>query len=121
MPWRPLGRDADRAEPRPLSASLGRLAASLGAPAPSILSAVFARWEAIVGPDVAAHARPLTLRDGVLVIVVDQPAWATELNHLKADLLRRIGEAAGAAEVTEVRVRVAGPPSRRIARDRLDR
>lgn len=89
--------------------SLARLAASLGAPAPRVLSAVFARWEAIVGPDIAAHARPLTLRDGVLVIGVEQPAWATQLNYLKADLLRRIGEATGSSEVTEVRVRVSGP------------
>jgi predicted nucleic acid-binding Zn ribbon protein len=121
VPWRPFPRDIDRVEPRPLSASLDRLAASLGAPAPGVLTAVFARWEGIVGPHVAGHARPLTLRDGVLVIGVDQPAWATELTHLKADLLRRIGEATGSPEVTEVRVRVSGPTPRRSGRGRPER
>jgi len=117
VPWRPLSRDVERREPRPLSASLGRLAASLGAPAPPVLSAVFVGWERVVGPDVAAHARPVTLRDGVLVVDVDQPAWATQLNYLKADLLRQIDEATGSSEVTEVRVRVSLPRPRRAAHD----
>jgi predicted nucleic acid-binding Zn ribbon protein len=82
---------------------------------------VFAHWEGVVGPNVAAHAHPLTLRDGVLIVGVDQPAWATELNHLKADLLRRIGEVTGSAEVTEVRVRVSGPRSGQSVRNRPDR
>ena len=67
---------------------------------------MFAHWEAIVGADVATHAHPVTLRDGTLVIGVEQPAWATQLNYLRADLLRRVAESTGSGEVTDVRVRV---------------
>jgi predicted nucleic acid-binding Zn ribbon protein len=116
MPWRPLSRDPVEREPRAVAASLGRLAASLGAPAPGVLSTVFARWEGIVGADIAAHARPLTLRDGVLTIGVDQPAWATQLTYLKADLLARIAAATRSDEVTEVRVKVTAPAGSRPAR-----
>jgi predicted nucleic acid-binding Zn ribbon protein len=95
---------------------LGRLAASLGAPRPTVLGAVFSRWEQVVGPDVAAHARPLSLRDGVLVIGVDHPAWATQLSYLRGDLARRVEEAAGAGEVVDIQVRVTGPGGSRGAR-----
>jgi predicted nucleic acid-binding Zn ribbon protein len=60
-----------------------------------VLSAVFTGWEDLVGPDVAAHATPRSLRDGVLTVVVDHPAWATSLRMLSADLLRRVAGQAG--------------------------
>ena len=99
-----------------MAASLGRLAASLGAPRPQVLGAVFSRWEQVVGPDVATHARPVSLRNGLLVVAVDSPAWATQLGYLRGDLLQRLEEAAGAGEVHEVEVRVAGPSRARRSR-----
>jgi predicted nucleic acid-binding Zn ribbon protein len=92
------------------------VAAHLGVPAPDVLGAVFAHWEQVVGPSVAAHSKPVTLRDGVLVVAVDQPAWATQLRYLQADLLRRLGEAAGPGEISEVEVRVQGPGRERHTR-----
>ena len=59
------------------------------------LAGVFGRWEEIAGPALAAHARPLRLTGGVLVLVVDHPAWATQVRTLAASLLQRIGELSG--------------------------
>jgi predicted nucleic acid-binding Zn ribbon protein len=67
---------------------------------------VFARWEELVGPELADHAQPESLRSGVLTIVVDDPAWAAQLRFLAADIVSRVGAAAGASEVVEVRVKV---------------
>ncbi|HZU74061.1 MAG TPA: DUF721 domain-containing protein [Acidimicrobiales bacterium] len=103
--WRPFS-DGDGG-PRRLRDGLERLTRSLGGPASKVLEVVFGHWEEAVGPVVAAHARPLNLSDAVLVVAVDQPAWATQLKLLESDILRRLGEAAGApvAERLEVRVR----------------
>ena len=116
MPWRPLPVDRAAQDPRPVAASLGRLAASLGAPPPKVLGAVFSHWERVVGPDVAAHAQPVSLRDGVLVIAADHPAWASQLTYLQDDLLRQVQAAAGSEDVIEVQVRVANPGRSRRAR-----
>jgi hypothetical protein len=97
--------------------SLERIATSIGAPRPGLLTTVFAGWVGLVGPDIAAHAAPRSLRGGVLTVVVDHPAWATGLRLLSADLLRRIAAdpgSAGAGEITELVVQVALP-----AHDRL--
>jgi hypothetical protein len=109
--WRPLASTPVEREPRRVADSLERIAASLGAPRPSLLGAVFTRWEQLVGPDVAAHATPRSLRDGVLIVMVDHPAWATSLRLLSADLLARIA-AHGGGEVTEVVVQVDAGPGR---------
>lgn len=113
MTWKPLPAPRSESEPRPVLASLGRVADRLGLGSPVALGAVFSRWEEIVGPDVAAHARPRTLRDGVLTIVVDQPTWAASLRLLAGDLVSRVAQESG-EPVTQLVVRVSGerPPRR---------
>lgn len=69
------------------------------APAPSAgaLGAVFSRWDEIAGPRLARHVRPLRLAGGVLVVAVDQPAWATQVRSLSTQLLQRVAEVSGEA------------------------
>jgi predicted nucleic acid-binding Zn ribbon protein len=107
-PWRPLPGGPDDRDPRPVADSLGRLAQRLGAPSPQVLTTVFAQWDEIVGPTVAAHAWPLALSDGVLRIGVDQPGWATELRFLGAELLQKLAAAVGEATIQRVDVKVVG-------------
>jgi predicted nucleic acid-binding Zn ribbon protein len=106
--WKPLGVSPSEQEPRRASEALDRVTRRLGVANPSTLSAVFSRWEQVVGPDVAAHATPRSLRAGVLVIVVDEPAWATQLRYLSSDLKARVDEAAGPGEVVEIQIRLSG-------------
>ena len=105
-PWKPLPTgDSPGREPRPLTESLDRLTASLGVPSAAALGAVFAKWEEIVGEGVAAHVQPRALREGVLVVEVDQPGWVTQLRFLEADVLRRLAEVTGAT-ATRLEVRL---------------
>ena len=87
--WRPAPRTAEEREPLPVATSLDRVSRALGAAPARVLGAVFSHWEQLVGPEIAAHARPTSLRGGVLVVVVDQPAWAAQLRFMATDLLTR--------------------------------
>jgi predicted nucleic acid-binding Zn ribbon protein len=71
---------------------------------------LFARWPAIVGEDVAAHVEPTSLRDGILRVRADSPAWGTEIGYLADEIAGRINSALGSRVVTELRVS-AGPRS----------
>ena len=103
--WRPLP-NAGGGDPRPIGESLDRYANRAGSTR-SVLQVVFGRWADVVGPDVAAHARPVSLKEGALVVVADDPTWASQLRWLGADLLARLAEAAGepVADRLDVRVR----------------
>jgi predicted nucleic acid-binding Zn ribbon protein len=103
-PWKPLPGDVP--EPRPVRDSLPGLARALGAPAPSLLNAVFAEWEEIVGPTIAANAWPLRIHDGVLRIGVDQPAWAAQLTFLGPELVRKVAAATGQTGIDRVEIKV---------------
>jgi predicted nucleic acid-binding Zn ribbon protein len=117
--WRPLRPDAGERQPRRVGESLDRITRTLGTPRAQVLATVFSSWEELVGPDIAAHTQPRSLRDGVLVIAADQPAWVTQLRFLAADLLARIQAATDGADVREIRLTVATPePSRRGRRVR---
>lgn len=76
------------------------------APSAAVWGTVFSRWEELVGPSIARHARPLRLEAGVLVVAVDQPPWATQMRALAPGILARVAEHGGEAlERLEVVVR----------------
>ena len=103
--WRP-SKPPDEG-PTPIGRSLDRVTTSLGMARSDDLRGVFGGWRELVGEQVAAHARPRSLRDGVLVVVVDDPAWATQLRWLEQDLLTRLAKVVGDGVVTRLEVRVA--------------
>jgi predicted nucleic acid-binding Zn ribbon protein len=105
-------------DPRPVSASLDQVTQALGAPRAQVLASLFSRWEQLVGREIAAHARPRSLRAGVLSISVDQPAWATQLRFLAGDLLARLQAETDAAEITEIRIGVEAQSGQRTGRRR---
>ena len=75
-------------------------------PSVSAIGGVFGMWEEAVGAQVAAHVQPVKLTGGVLVVEVDDPAWATQLKFLEQSLRQRLAEVAGAS-IDTIEVRVA--------------
>ena len=109
--WQPSGTPPGERPPRKISELLDRTARRLGAPSSRVTSVVFAGWEDLVGPDIAGHARPVSLHGGVLALAVDHAVWATQLRFMTGELLARIRESTpsgGSPEVTEIHIRVVG-------------
>jgi predicted nucleic acid-binding Zn ribbon protein len=109
--WRDLPGHPGEQPPRPVGDSLAGLAERLGAPPPALLTAVFAEWEHLVGPAIAAHATPLSVSRRVLVIGADHPGWATQLRYFSAELLARLAAVAGPGQIERVDIRTV-PPAR---------
>jgi predicted nucleic acid-binding Zn ribbon protein len=97
--------NADRG-PQRLGRALDRLMGTLRAPSVDVLDTVFNRWAEIVGEDVAAHSRPLSIDGETLVIVASDPTWASELRWLENEVLSRLTEVSGSDRVSKVNVRV---------------
>ena len=89
--------------------ALVKLSHRLGLPDPSKAGAVWGRWEELVGAEIAGHARPSSLREGVLRVRADSPAWAHELGYLREEIQARVNAGLDHPVVTEVRV-YTGPP-----------
>jgi hypothetical protein len=106
VPARPLPGDAPA--PRQLGESLDAVMRGLGAPEASGVHLVFDRWSEVVGDALAARTRPLRMDGGRLVLAVDEPAIATHVRFLQAELLARLEALLGPGRVTALDLRV-GP------------
>ncbi len=106
MPVRPVPDDG--AGPRPIGESLDRVMRGLGAPEASGVHQVFDRWAEVVGDSLAARTQPLRIEGQRLVLAVDEPAMATHVRFLQAQLLARLEDLLGPGRVTALDLRV-GP------------
>ncbi len=92
-----------RRAPRPLAHALRGLSREL-APA-TTLARVQEAWPAAAGATVAAAARPVTEREGVLTLACESSVWASELDLMSAELIPRINAALGREAITALRCR----------------
>jgi predicted nucleic acid-binding Zn ribbon protein len=88
--------------------SLERLRRTLGLARSDTFAQVEESWTQLVGQRLAPHAQPRSLRDGVLVVVVQDPAVAEHFRWSANDLMQAVNAVCGGAEVSSVEVRV-GP------------
>ena len=93
-------------EPVRLTDALAAVGSELGLPPGNAHGELDARWNEVVGDDVAAHARLVSVRDGVLTVAVDDPIWATQLRYLETAVVERATAVVGAGVVSAMRVRV---------------
>ena len=98
-------RRVRRDDPQQLSSAIGGLLNDEGWNLAAATGSVFGRWAQIVGPDLAGHTRPDSLRDGELTVQADSTAWATQLRLLAAQLVRRLNAELGPGTVQRVKVR----------------
>ena len=100
--WSAAGPDGR--DPASIGASVGDLVRDKEWERPLRAAGILARWDAIVGDDIAAHCRPERLEAGVLTCVAESTSWATQLRLLAPRLLERIGSDLGPGVVTQLRV-----------------
>jgi predicted nucleic acid-binding Zn ribbon protein len=104
------GPAADARDPAPLGASLDDLVREQHWEATVRSAGLSARWDQIVGAEIAAHCRPVRLSDGELTCVAESTAWATQIRLLNRAMLERIAAALGPGVVRSLRVQGPSAP-----------
>lgn len=104
-------------DPIPISTSLDGVVRSLRGPSRRAVSGLFGRWDEAVGDQVSDHVRPVKLDEGVLVVQVDDPAWATQVKFLTEMIIERLQTVAD-VRVERIEVRVDARNQRGTRRDR---
>ena len=105
------GPGPDSRDPQPLSAATRELARARGWSLRVAEGAVFAQWRSVVGEQIAAHATPTVLRDGVLSVSAESTAWATQLRMVQPQLLAKIAATVGDGVVTALKITGPAAPS----------
>jgi len=79
--------------------------------------ATLSEWPAIVGADIAGHARAVDLVDGVLTLEADHGAWRQEVTMLIPLIIRKFNAKYGEGTVTDVQWRDRPRRGRRPGRE----
>jgi predicted nucleic acid-binding Zn ribbon protein len=98
------GPGPDSRDPQTLGALTSELAKSRGWSPRVAEGSVFGQWATVVGDQIAEHANPAVLRDGVLTVEAESTAWATQLRLVQAQLLAKIAAAVGDGVVTSLKI-----------------
>jgi predicted nucleic acid-binding Zn ribbon protein len=105
-------RSGSGEEPVPLRDSLAGVGRELGLPDPGRLTALLDAWPDVIGRVLAPHAQVRSLRDGVLLVAVDAPAFATEVRYRESHVCEAARTLVGAGVVRSLRVVVQAPGKR---------
>ena len=105
------GPGPDVRDPQPLGRLARELAKKRGWSGQVAEGTVLGNWSAVVGQQIADHAMPTALSDGVLSVAAESTAWATQLRMIQAQLLAKIAAAVGNGVVTSLKITGPAAPS----------
>jgi predicted nucleic acid-binding Zn ribbon protein len=105
------GPGPDVRDPQPLGRVARDLAKKRGWSAQVAEGTVLGNWSSVVGQQIADHATPTALSDGVLSVAAESTAWATQLRMIQAQLLAKIAAAVGNGVVTSMKISGPAAPS----------
>ncbi|GFG98562.1 DUF721 family protein [Mycobacterium timonense] len=105
------GPGPDVRDPQPLGRLARDLAKKRGWSAQVAEGTVLGNWTSVVGHQIADHAVPTALNDGVLSVAAESTAWATQLRMIQAQLLAKIAAAVGNGVVTSLKITGPAAPS----------
>ncbi|MBG6084704.1 DUF721 domain-containing protein [Zhihengliuella flava] len=103
-------------DPLGIGAVMDRLVRNRGWTSPVAVGSVLTEWDALVGPQVAAHCRPESFEASTVVVRCDSSSWATQLRLLSHNLLKTFDEKLGHGVVTSIQVLGPQAPSWRRGR-----
>ena len=84
---------------------LEQLLKDFGTPDIRVVTSIVDQWEEVVGIDLAAKISAVAVSGSELIVRVDDPAWASQINWLEKQLLDKITNLVGEEKITSIRVR----------------
>ncbi|WP_373195361.1 DUF721 family protein [Mycobacterium marinum] len=101
----------DTRDPQPLGKLTRDLAKKRGWSGHVAEGTVLGQWSQVVGAQIADHATPTALNEGVLSVTAESTAWATQLRIMQSQLLAKIAAAVGNGVVTSLKITGPASPS----------
>src|ERR1700692_1730097 len=105
------GPGPDVRDPPPLGRLTRDLAKKRGWSIRVAEGTVLGHWPSVVGHQIADHATPTALTEGVLSVAAESTAWATQLRMVQAQVLAKIAAAVGNGVVTSLKITGPAAPS----------
>lgn len=94
-------------QPVPIGQALAEFLDRSGLGKITVMGGLSTRWAELLGSGIAGHARPDSIRGGVLSVIVDSSVWMNQLSLLAPDVIKKLNQGMGGGEqVKELRFRI---------------
>lgn len=93
-------------DPEVVGESLDRFLTQMGSPPAKVLGDFESRWEEVVGPVLGTRTRPAEFVSGVLTVICDDTAWASQITWSEGQIKVRISELFDGLELTRLKVKI---------------
>jgi len=70
---------------------------------------IWLAWDTAVGRQIAAKARPVSFRDGILTVAVASPPWMQQLNFLKKEIADKVNARLGEELIRDIYLKAGQP------------
>jgi len=60
-------------------------------------------WEQAVGKEISQHTEPYKISRGILFVKVTDPAWRTELQYFKSEIIEKLNHKIGKKIVKDIK------------------
>jgi predicted nucleic acid-binding Zn ribbon protein len=97
----PYGRGR---EPAPVGGEISKVIERMGWTEQIEMASVGARWEEIVGAEIAQHCEVMAFEEGVLTLRASSTAWAEQLLVVSGHIRQRVNEEIGRSVVSSIKV-----------------
>ena len=97
------------AEPERAGNILDRLTNKMGIAARLESEKAVVLWGEVVGKDIARRARAVSVRNQILFVVVQNPAWLQELSLLKEGIIEKVNSLVGRQVIKDIVFRIGDP------------
>lgn len=104
-------------DPQGLGTVMEKMIAARGWKEPVAVAGVLERWDELMGPNVAEHARPEKYEDSTVTVRCSSTAWATNLRMMTSEIIKKFDRELGVGVVTQVVI--LGPQGRNWKRGRF--
>lgn len=71
-----------------------------------VVSNIHSLWEKIVGSDVAQHVHARHVKDGILYVGADHPAWGIQLKYMQENIIEQLNQAMPDEKISSVQMSV---------------
>lgn len=115
------GSHPDARDPQLVGSALDDLVDARGWRTQINVRSLLSNWAELVGPAIAAHSKPESFDDRVLVVRAESTTWASALRSMAGEVIATINKRLGSVAVHRIDVRGPAGPSwkhgRRSVRD----
>jgi len=60
-------------------------------------------WDMCVGKEVSRHTEPFKVKEGILLVKVDDDVWRNELTYFKHQIIEKLNEKLGKKTIKEIK------------------